>query len=274
MHVKHLGANGVDTWAMPQLRIPCVGAILTDGELILLIRRGHEPEAGRWSIPGGRVEPGETDDQALVREVREETGLEVTAGPLVGAVDRPAPGGRVLAIRDYAATITGGTLAAGDDADDARWFSMGELPGLPLSTGLLEALNDWGVAGPVPSHALVAEATRRAGVVWLTVPGRARAYPAWHLWRDPPGAAYLVTGPGEQPLPGLAGAARVAVTVPSKESRGTLVTWTAEVSRLEPGSPEWDEVIGPLAAARLNAELSPDAIYRLTPRPSDGGTGP
>jgi len=259
---------------MPQPRIPCVGAILTDGELILLIRRGHEPEAGRWSLPGGRIEPGETDQQALVREVREETGLEVAPGPLVGAVNRPAPGGRVLVIRDYAATITGGTLAAGDDADDARWFSVRELHSLPLSTGLLEALNDWGVAEAVPSRALVAGATRRAGVIWLTVPGRARAYPAWHLWRDPPGAAYLVTGPGEQPLPGLAGAARVAVTVPSKESRGTLVTWTAEVSRVEPGSTEWDEVIGPLAAARLNAELCPDAVYRLSPRPIDGGTGP
>jgi 8-oxo-dGTP diphosphatase len=251
---------------MAELRIPCVGAILTDGELILLIRRGHEPEAGRWSIPGGRVEPGETDEQALVREVREETGLEVTAGPLVGTVDRASPGGRVLAIRDYMASITGGMLAAGDDADDARWFSMRELPSLPLSTGLLDALNDWGVAGPVPSRALVAGATRRAGVVWLTVPGRPRAYPAWHLWRDPPGAAYLVTGPGEQPLPGLAGAVRVAVTVPSKESRGTLVTWTAAVSRVEPGSPEWAEVIGPLTAARLNADLSPEAVYRLSPQ--------
>jgi 8-oxo-dGTP diphosphatase len=259
---------------MAELRIPCVGAILTDGERILLIKRGHEPEAGRWSLPGGRIEPGETDQQALVREVLEETGLEVTAGPLVGAVDRPTPGGRVLAIRDYAAAVTGGTLAAGDDADDARWFSMRELHRLPLSTGLLEALNDWGVAGLAPARALVTEATRRAGIVWLTVPGAGRAYPAWHLWRDPPGAAYLVTGPGEQPLPGLAGAARVAVIVPSKESGGALVTWTAEVSRVEPGSPEWDEVIGPLAAARLNAELSADAVYRLSPRPSDGGTGP
>jgi 8-oxo-dGTP diphosphatase len=253
---------------MADLRIPCVGAILTDGGRILLIRRGHEPEAGRWSLPGGRIEPGETDHQALVREVREETGLEVTAGPLVGAVDRAASGGRVLAIRDYVANITGGTLAAGDDADDARWFSMRELHSLPLSTGLLEALNDWGVAGPVPTHALVAEATRRAGVVWLTVPGRDRAYPAWHLWRDPPGAAYLVTGPGEQLLPGLDRAARVAVTVPSKESRGALVTWTAEVSRVEPGSPEWGEVIGPLAAARLNAELAAGTIYRLAPESS------
>jgi hypothetical protein len=184
----------------------------------------------------------------------------------VGAVDRALPGGGVLEIRDYVATVTGGTLAAGDDADDARWFGMLELDRLPLSSGLLEALNDWGVVARVPAHELVAGATRRAGVVWLTVPGRDRAYPAWHLWRDPPGAAYLVTGPGEQPLPGLAGAARVAVTVPSKESRGALVTWTAEVSRVEPGSAEWDEVIGPLAAARLNAELCAGTVYRLAPR--------
>ena len=240
---------------MPQLRIPCVGAILTDGEQILLIRRGHAPEAGRWSLPGGRVEPGETDEQALVREVREETGLEVVPGPLVGAVDRPQPDGRVLVIRDYAAAITGGTLAAGDDADDARWFGMRELHSLPLSTGLLETLNDWGVAGPVPSRALVAEATRRAGIVWLTVPGRARAYPAWHLWRDPPGAAYLVTGPGEQPAPGLAEAGQVTVTVPSKQAGGALVAWTAGVRRVNPGSAEWAAVIGPLVAGRLNAAL-------------------
>lgn len=252
---------------MPELRIPCVGAILTEGGRILLIRRGHEPEAGRWSLPGGRVEPGETDEQALVREVREETGLEVIPGPLTGAVDRPAPGGRVLAIRDYAASVTGGTLAAGDDADDARWFSVGEMAGVPLTTGLKKTLYEWGVLGVVPTGAVVAEATKRSGVVWLTVPGRDKPYPAWHLWRDPPGAAYLVTGPGEQPLPGLDGAGRAAVTVPSKQAGGALVTWTASVSRVDRGSPEWAEVIGPLTAARLNAALPPDAVvYRLAPQ--------
>jgi ADP-ribose pyrophosphatase YjhB (NUDIX family) len=259
-----------DTWAMSEPRVPCVGAIITGGGRILLIRRGHEPEAGRWSLPGGRIEAGETDQQALVREVREETGLEVAPGRLIGAVDRPAAGGRVLVIRDYAATVTGGVLRHGDDADDARWFSMPELDGLPLSTGLKEALNDWGVVGRVPSHALIAAATRRAGVIWLTVPGRDRPIPAWHIWRDPPGAAYLVTGPGEQPLPGVAGASQVTVTVPSKDTGGALVTWLADVHRVDPGSPEWEAVIGPLAAGRLNAALDSRSVivFRLAPESS------
>ena len=255
---------------MPELRVPCVGAIITAGGGILLIRRGHEPEPGRWSLPGGRIEAGETDQQALVREVREETGLEVVPGPLIGAVDRPRPDGRVLVIRDYAATVTGGTLVAGDDADDARWFSVRDLAGLPLTTGLEEALNDWGVVGPVPSYALIAEATRRTGVIWLTVPGRERPFAAWHIWRDPPGAAYLVTGPGEQPLPGVPGAARVTVTVPSKDTGGALVTWTARVHLVDRGSPEWDAVMGPLAAGRLNADLDPGSavVLRLAPESS------
>ncbi len=131
-------------------RIPCVGAIIQDAAgRLLLIRRGHDPEAGSWSLPGGRVEPGESDAQALVREMREETGLIVRPGPLVGAVDRPGPGGSVLEIRDYAATVTGGTLAAGDDAADARWVAARDVARLALTTGLAEALTAWGVlAGP------------------------------------------------------------------------------------------------------------------------------
>ena len=128
--------------------VPCVGAIITDAAgRLLLIKRGHEPGKGLWSIPGGRVEPGETDDQAVIREVREETGLVVRPGRLIGAVRRVAPGGAVLDIRDYAATVTGGTLAAGDDADAARWAGRAELAGLPLTDGLTEALTDWGVLG-------------------------------------------------------------------------------------------------------------------------------
>jgi len=241
---------------VPAPRVPCVGAIITDADgRLLLVKRGKEPEAGRWSLPGGRVEPGESDHQALVREVREETGLRVRAGRLVGAVERPGPGGTVLDIRDYAATVTGGTLCAGDDAADARWVSPGGIGELPVSRGLAEALAAWGVLGPQPPPALIAEATKRAGMVWLAIPGQNRPCPAWHVWAG--GAAYVVTGPGEQPLPGLAGADRVGVMVASKDSGGLLISWTASVHEIEPGSGEWDEVIGPLAAGRLNSALAP-----------------
>jgi 8-oxo-dGTP diphosphatase len=128
--------------------IRCVGAIVTDSDgRLLLIRRGHEPEAGRWSLPGGRVQPGESDEQAVVREVREETGLVVTPGRLVGTVQRPGPAGVVYDIYDYAAAVGGGRLGAGDDAADVRWIGRGELDGLTLTTGLAAALAGWGVAG-------------------------------------------------------------------------------------------------------------------------------
>ena len=110
--------------------IPCVGAVVTDGQgRLLMIKRGHEPGAGLWSIPGGRIEPGETDAEALVREMFEETGLAVEVGRLIGRVQRPGPNGTVIDIRDYAATVTGGTLRPGDDAADARWVEA--RPGIP-----------------------------------------------------------------------------------------------------------------------------------------------
>jgi 8-oxo-dGTP diphosphatase len=126
--------------------IGCVGAIAVDEQgRLLLIKRGHEPGAGLWSLPGGRIEPGETDTEALARELREETGLIAEPGRLVGAVRRPGGDGRVLDIRDYAVTVTGGSLAAGDDAADARWVSVEELHHLPLTEGLVDALTSWGV---------------------------------------------------------------------------------------------------------------------------------
>jgi len=128
--------------------IPCVGAVIKDGRgRLLLIKRGHAPGAGLWSLPGGRIEPGETDAEALVREMREETGLTIEAGQLIGTVRRPTQDGGVLDIRDYEATVTGGTLRAGDDAADARWVAASELETLPITEGLVEALTSWGVLG-------------------------------------------------------------------------------------------------------------------------------
>jgi 8-oxo-dGTP diphosphatase len=128
--------------------IPCVGAVVTDGQgRLLMIKRGHEPGAGLWSIPGGRIEPGETDAEALVREMLEETGLAVEVGPLIGSVRRPGLDGAVIDIRDYAATVTGGTLRPGDDAADARWVEAADLDSLKITEGLIEALTDWGVLG-------------------------------------------------------------------------------------------------------------------------------
>jgi 8-oxo-dGTP diphosphatase len=133
---------------MPGSAVACVGAIIKDAQgRLLLIKRGHAPGAGLWSLPGGRIEPGETDAQALVREMREETGLLVEPGALIGAVRRPAGNGDVFDIRDYAATVTGGTLRAGDDAAEARWVAATELGVLPITDGLIETLADWDVLG-------------------------------------------------------------------------------------------------------------------------------
>ncbi|GAA2889831.1 NUDIX domain-containing protein [Streptosporangium fragile] len=130
------------------MRVNCVGAVIFDGSgRMLLVRRGRPPGEGLWSVPGGRVEPGESDAEAVVREVLEETGLTVVPGRLVGTVDRPGPGGVVYEIRDYLAEVAGGTLAAGDDAADARWVAPAELVRLPLTPGLLDALTEWAVIG-------------------------------------------------------------------------------------------------------------------------------
>jgi 8-oxo-dGTP diphosphatase len=131
-------------------RVPCAGAIIRDeAARLLLIQRRNEPGAGQWSLPGGRIEAGETAEQAVVREVAEETGLVVSCGRLVGTVERPGAPGSVYEIRDYAALVAGGTLAAGDDAADARWVTPAQAAAMDaagvLTVGLMAALRSWGV---------------------------------------------------------------------------------------------------------------------------------
>ncbi|MGQ0632676.1 MAG: NUDIX hydrolase [Sporichthyaceae bacterium] len=128
------------------VRVPCVGALIhDDSHRLLLIRRVNAPADGCWSLPGGRVEAGESDAEALVREVREETALRVSVGMRIGTVAVGGPADVLYDVRDYACAVVGGTLRAGDDASDARWVSRAELANLDTSPGLIEALESWGM---------------------------------------------------------------------------------------------------------------------------------
>ena len=113
------------------------------GGRILLVLRGRPPQAGCWSLPGGRVEPDESFAQAAEREVLEETGLAVRALHEWGRIEIPGEGD-VFDVHDFAAEYLSGTLAAGDDAVDARWFTAEELVDLPTSAGLVVHLERWG----------------------------------------------------------------------------------------------------------------------------------
>ena len=123
--------------SVPSHPVVGVGAIVfDDAGRLLVIRRGRAPAAGLWSVPGGKLELGETLAAAVAREVREETGLEVEVGALVAVIERPP-----YVILDYRARVIGGVLGAGDDASDARWVTDDELAALATTPGL-EAVVD------------------------------------------------------------------------------------------------------------------------------------
>ena len=131
----------------PLPEVPCVGAVVHDEHgRLLLIRRGHAPSAGLWSVPGGRMEPGESEREAVVRELLEETGLVVRPVRPLGSV-RVDGDGVVFTITDWLCTLAepGQQPVAGDDADDAAFVDAAGLAALDMAPGVVSALSGWGV---------------------------------------------------------------------------------------------------------------------------------
>jgi len=130
----------------PAAPVVGVGGVLVHEGRVLLIRRGKEPLYGRWVVPGGTVELGEPLDEALVRELREETGLEVEPLELITVFDRiQRDGGRVLyhyVIVDYLCRWISGEARAASDALEVAWAAPDELDRFDLPTKALEVVQD------------------------------------------------------------------------------------------------------------------------------------
>jgi len=129
-----------DSRRYPPRPVLGVGALIVENGRILLVQRGREPLKGYWSLPGGAVETGERLEDAMRREVREETGLEVSVICLLEIFERIMldSGGQPeyhYVLMDYLCHPAGGTLAAADDADKVAWFSPSELAGLTITEG-------------------------------------------------------------------------------------------------------------------------------------------
>ncbi len=129
----------------PERPVPAVGGIVVQNGKLLLVKRGRPPNEGRWSIPGGSIEEGETAEAAVTREVLEETGI--TARPVrvltvADYIERDAEG-RVrfhYAIADFLCEFVSGTPAPGSDAADARWIPVREVYGYDVTSTALTAI--------------------------------------------------------------------------------------------------------------------------------------
>jgi len=129
----------------PEVPLVGVGSIIIEGGKVVLVKRAHPPIQGQWSIPGGVLEVGELVREAAIREAREETGLIVDPGELLGVFDRVLRDGekRVqyhYVLIDFLCQRVGGELRAASDAEEVRWFSREELPALDLAQDTLEVI--------------------------------------------------------------------------------------------------------------------------------------
>jgi ADP-ribose pyrophosphatase YjhB (NUDIX family) len=129
----------------PEVPLVGVGAIIIEGSRVLLVKRAHPPLQAEWSIPGGVLEVGELVRETAIREAREETGLIVEPGELLGVYDRVL---RNLEKRvqyhyvlvDFLCRRVAGDLAAASDAAEVRWFTPEELPALSLADDTLDVI--------------------------------------------------------------------------------------------------------------------------------------
>ncbi len=129
----------------PESPLVGVGAIIIEDRRVLLVKRGHPPLAGEWSIPGGALELGETLHEAAVREAREETCLTVEPAELLGVYNRVLrdDSGRTLyhyVLVDFLCRRIDGEAVAADDADEVRWFTATEAGKLALAADTAEVV--------------------------------------------------------------------------------------------------------------------------------------
>ena len=126
----------------------CVGAVAVVGERLLLVRRANEPGRGLWSVPGGRVEPGEGLDEAVARELAEETGVVGSCGPLLGVAERRGPDHHFVILDYRVAVEEAAEPVPGGDADAAAWVPLADVADLALVPGLAAFLAEHGVLPP------------------------------------------------------------------------------------------------------------------------------